>query len=104
MVYGAQYGAIRPTGMRKKKGRYAPIVQEQAKQGIATQLVSQSKAQQQAKEEQAFNQATQTQQLEMQRRSLDLEKKRQKQQKWSNYGELAIGAVSTGLDIIDMFM
>ena len=40
MAVSDQYGAVtRARGMKKKKNLYAPMIQEQAAQGVATQAV-----------------------------------------------------------------
>lgn len=39
MAVSGQIGAIQPMGIKKRKQRYAPMIQEQAARGIATQMV-----------------------------------------------------------------
>ena len=54
--FSAQFGAVGPQGMKKKRNLYSQMVQEQAKQGIATQQVLAQKEQQRYADEEAFKQ------------------------------------------------
>lgn len=96
MLLGPQASAVRPGGMRKKKQRYASIVQEQARQGLATRTVMADKEAKMAKEQATFEK--------------DMSEKQFKQQKKQNkYGNiiagagLAVSAASTAYDIISSF-
>jgi hypothetical protein len=103
MVYGAQYGAVRPSGMKKKRGRMAPVVEEQAKMGLATKMVTEGKAREQAQKEWEFQKSSRESELAMQRKQLDIQKDQAKFQKKMDYFNLGLGAVSTGLEVVDMF-
>ena len=51
MAVSDQYSAVQAQGMKKKKQLYSPMIQEQAKQGIATQMVMDEKNKQQYQQE-----------------------------------------------------
>jgi len=97
VVYNSQMGAIVPQGIKKKKLNMAPIVQEQAQQGIATQLVSRAKENQQYEAERAF----QERELQMQQKQWERDfEQRKKQNDYQN----TIGGISTALEIVSLFM
>ena len=101
MVQGAQYGAVRPSGMKKKRGRYAPIVEEQAKQGLATKSVIEGKKRAQEKAEWEFNKSSREQELKMQQKSLKMQKKQAKHDKYMGYVDLGLSFGSTAFEILD---
>jgi hypothetical protein len=103
MAISAQYSAGRPGGMRKKKGRYAPIIEEQAKMGLATKMVTEGKAREQAKKEWEFQKKSRESELAMQQKQLKMQKKKNKFDKYMGIGSLALGAFSTGLELFDLF-
>jgi phage-related minor tail protein len=77
-----QMSAVAPKGVKKKKFQYAPYIEEQAKQGVATNLVMGQKEKQRYEEEKAFQEkefaAQQTQwqtQMEQQRKEFEQKKK-----------------------------
>lgn len=76
MPVSGQIGAIQPVGMKKKKMRFAPMVQEQARQGIATQMVVGQKQEEARQEEKAFQQ----EQLGIQKGQLEQENKQWQEQ------------------------
>ena len=103
MVYGAQYGAVRPTGMKKKKGRMAPIIEEQAKQGIATRMVTDAKARAQQEEEWAFNKSSRESELALMSNRNKMMKKQAKHNKTMDYIGAGISGLSTAFNVIDTF-
>ena len=69
MSVSAQWASVTPRGMKKKKNLYAPMIEEQAAQGIATRAVIESKEQQRYDEERDLREqefALQEQQFEEQ--------------------------------------
>ena len=104
MAISAQYNAGRASGMRKRKGRYAPIIEEQAKMGLATKMVTEGKARKQQQEEWAFQKQSKQTELANQRRGLDMQKKQNKFNQYMGFANLGLGVLSTGLEIVDMFM
>lgn len=103
MVYGAQYGAVRPSGMKKKRGRMAPVIEEQAKMGLATKMVTEGKARQQAKDQWEFEKSSRESELSMQQKQLKMQKKQAKFDRNMGYVNMGIGALSTGVELVDMF-
>jgi hypothetical protein len=103
MVQGAQWSAVRPSGIRRKKGRLEPIIQEQAKQGIATKMVTAKKEKEQQAAETKFQQDATTASLDLERKNLALAKKTAKQQKTQKWTEIGIAGLSTGLDLVSSF-
>lgn len=101
MVYSGQWGAVRPTGLKKKKGLMAPIIEEQAKQGIATRMVTDAKARKQKDAEWEFQKQSKQQELDLQRQSLAQQEEFNAHQKTMGYVSAGIGAISTGLEAID---
>jgi hypothetical protein len=81
--------------MRKKKGRYAPIIQEQAKQGLATKMVTEGKARELQKEQWEFEKGARQQELANQQKQLKMQKKQAKWDKTADYIDLGINAVGT---------
>lgn len=104
MAISAQYNAGRASGMKKRKGRYAPIIEEQAKMGLATKMVTEGKAKAQRDEEWAFQKSSKESELAMQQRQLKMQKKQNKFNQYMGFANLGLGALSTGLEIVDMFM
>jgi hypothetical protein len=103
MVYGAQYGAVRPSGMKKKRGRMAPVIEEQAKMGLATKMVTEGKARAQAQKEWEFQKSSREQELANQQRSLAMAKEEAKWKKKMDQFNLGLNVVSTGLEVVDTF-
>lgn len=54
MAVSAQIGSVQPLGVKKKKQLYSPLIQEQARSGIATQMVLDRKNLEQQKEQDDF--------------------------------------------------
>ena len=118
----AQMGAIAPLGLKKKKKQlYAPLVQEQARAGIATQMVMDRKnneAQEEAKGLQQaeldfarenaaqqdqqwkadyeLSQRAQAQQMQMAQDSLSAQKRQ-------NNVNMVLGGLSTAASLFDAF-
>jgi len=103
MVYSPQQMGISPAGMKKKKNRFAPIIQEQAQQGIATKMVAQQKDQALQDEQWQFQQDTTNQELALQRQQMSLAEDQAKFQKKMGYAELGMGAVSTAMEVMNFF-
>ena len=82
MVMNAQWGAVRPTGLRKKP-RHLDVLR--AQHGQATQQVVASKQQQQADEESAFNKEQAQKSLAMQQEQMKEDKKNAKKQEDLGY-------------------
>lgn len=95
MVYSSQMGSINPAGMKKKKNRYAPMIQEQARAGTATNLVAAAKENKQYKEEQKFKER----QAQIQQEQFDEQMSQMNRQRELDY---TTAGVSTALQIISM--
>jgi hypothetical protein len=102
MALSSQGGAnVNPIGMKRKKKRMAPIIQEQARQGIATKSVADAKAKAQADQEWEFNKASREAELRMQERQLEMNEKMAKHQKNMGYVQAGLGVLSTGIELLD---
>ena len=100
MAVSAQGGYTNATGMKRKKTRYAPIIQEQAKQGLATKMVAAGKQRAQDKAEWEFTKSAREQELANQRRAFDLQREQAEWQKTRDWINIGIGAVSTGVELV----
>lgn len=110
MSVSAQMGAVSPMGLKKKKNLYAPMVQEQAKQGIATQMVLDRKNAESVEANKAFQEdqfAFQKEQavLADQQWQADfaLQQQQLNQQKKQNQYETWLGGLSTAANLVDAF-
>jgi hypothetical protein len=101
MVYSPQAQAVTPAGMRRKKNRMAPIIEEQAKQGIATQMVMQQKDQEQADEEWAFQKQSTEKGLSQTQQQIDMQEEQMEFNKKMDYAKLGMGAISTTIEVLD---
>lgn len=99
MVYSPQQMA---TGFRKKKNRLAPVIQEQARQGLATKQVTTDKANQQAKEEWEFEKQSQQESLALQRQANEQAKKQAEMQETMGWINTGINVASNAGSIIDL--
>jgi hypothetical protein len=89
--------------MRRKKGRQAPIIQEQARQGLATKMVASQKEAAQREEEWQFQKSSKEQELANQKKNLKLQQEQAEWNKWMSIGNLALGGLSTAAAIVDAF-
>lgn len=103
MAISSQGGGstVSPIGMSKKKRRYAPIIQEQARQGIATRSVADAKAREQQEKEWEFTKASREAELAMQEKSLGLQEKYNAHKKTMDYIGLGLSGLSTAVEIWD---
>ena len=110
MVYSAQQGSIVPTGIKRKKKRFAPIVQEQAQQGLATKAVAAQKEQEIEDERWAFQQQQSQNEMDIRNQELALSQRQadmaEEQADWGrkkSYFDIGMGIAGTALSIIDTF-
>lgn len=96
MVYSAQQSAVTPMGIKKKKTRFAPIIQEQARQGIATKMVVAGKEREQQQQEFAFEKQKHQESLAMQTQQFAEQKKARKAQ-------TIVSGISTAAQIASLF-
>ena len=109
MAVSNQVGSIY-TGVKKKKNLYAPMVQEQARQGVATQMVMASKDREAADQERQLQEdqfrfqqeqasvADQQWQKDYQAQQDALAQQRRQQNQ-----SLIFGGLSTGMALMDAF-
>ena len=96
MVVG-QMGAVQPQGIRKKKRlRYAPLVQEGAKRGVATQLVADAKEEQRYQEEKAFQEEQAAIAQKQWKKEFEMRKKQ-------NLINNTMAGISTAIEVADFF-
>ena len=121
MAVSDQYGAVtRARGMKKKKNLYAPMIQEQAAQGVATQSVIAQKNREREDEALQFRdkqfdwQQEQSrlsdqqwqQEQDMQQRQFDADMAFQREQQsiaeQTQRNNMILGGISTAANVFDM--
>lgn len=90
-----QQQAVKPSGMRHK-GRWAPIIQEQAKQGLATRQVIAQKEKEFREEHFEWEKETSERDYKLALKRFEWEKK---QAKKSN----TMGWINTGINLVGAF-
>lgn len=114
MVYSPQQMAISPAGMKKKKNRYAPIIQEQARQGLATKMVAQQKQDEIADEQWQFEKKTTNKQMALERQQMEQQQAQHAESmklaedqadfnEKMGWAKVGMGAVSTAVEVLDFF-
>jgi hypothetical protein len=119
MPVSSQFQAIQPKGIKKKKNLYAPMVQEQAAQGIATQAVIARKQQEQQEadtqfrdDQFAFQQQAQEQQNQQWQQEVDMQNQQfqaqmehnrnlQSQAETAQQQNIILGGISTAANLFD---
>ena len=101
--YFGQAGAVQPIGIKRKKLRRAPMIQEQAKRGIATRLVTDQKDREQYESEMAFEKEKfAAQEVQWKKDMKQREREFEQRKKYDTVNTLFAG-ISTAATILDFF-